>query len=122
MTLGGLLRGLASEVPERVAFVEAVPGTDARRRWTYRQMLDEAQSVATALLRHHEPGDRVAVWAPNCAEWVLLQHGASLAGLVLVTVNPAYVADEVRHVPAASGASAIFHADRYRGTDMTASG
>jgi fatty-acyl-CoA synthase len=120
ITLGDLLRSLASEVPERVAFVEAAPDPGARRRWTYRQLLDEAQSIATALLRHHQPGDRVAVWAPNCAEWVLLQHGASLAGLVLVTVNPAYVADEVRHVLAASGASAIFHADRYRSTDMTA--
>lgn len=119
-TLGGLLRQLVSEVPERVAFVEAVPDVRARRRWTYRQLLDEALRVATALLRYHRPGERVAVWAPNCAEWVLLQHGASLAGLVLVTVNPAYVTEEVRHVLAASGASAIFHADRYRHTDMAA--
>jgi fatty-acyl-CoA synthase len=119
-TLGDLLRRLANEVPERIAFVEAVPQATERRRWTYRQLLDEAMLVATALLRHHQPGARVAVWAPNCAEWVLLQHGASLAGLVLVTVNPAYVADEVRHVLTASGASAIFHADRYRHTDMAA--
>ncbi len=120
MTLGDLLRSLANEVPDRVAFVEAVADAGMRRRWTYRQLLDEAELVATALLRHRQPGERVAVWAPNCAEWVLLQHGASLSGLVLVTVNPAYVADEVRHVLAASGASVIFHADHYRNTDMTA--
>ncbi|WP_077000327.1 class I adenylate-forming enzyme family protein [Variovorax sp. KK3] len=120
ITLGDLLRGLAQDVPERVAFVEAVPDAAARRRWTYRQLLDEATQVAAALLQQHRPGDRMAVWAPNCAEWVLLQHGAALAGMVLVTVNPAYVADEVHHVLEASGASAIFHADRYRHTDMAA--
>ncbi|MDR6855872.1 AMP-binding protein [Variovorax guangxiensis] len=120
ITLGDLLRRLAREVPERVAFVEAVADAGARRRWTYRQLLEDALQVAAALLRRHRPGDRIAVWAPNCAQWVLLQHGASLAGMVLVTVNPAYVADEVRHVLAASGASAIFHADRYRDCDMTA--
>ncbi|GAA4359243.1 AMP-binding protein [Variovorax defluvii] len=118
-TLGDLLRELADAVPDRTAFVEAVADAARRRRWTYRQLLEDAQGVAMALLRRHQPGERVAVWAPNCAEWILLQHGASLAGLVLVTVNPAYVGEEVRHVLAASGASGIFHADRYRTTDMT---
>lgn len=120
MSLGELLRRLAQEVPKRMAFVEAVPDPGARRRWTYQELLRDAERIATVLLQQHRPGERVAVWAPNCAEWVLLQHGASLAGLVLVTVNPAYVADEVHHVLAASEASAIFHADRYRATDMTA--
>lgn len=119
-TLGGLLRQLAGEVPERTAFVDATSDAKDRRRWTYRELYDEAAQVATALLRDHQPGERVAVWAPNCAEWLLLQHGASLAGLVLVTVNPAYVEDEVRHVLVASRASAIFHSDRYRNTNMSA--
>ena len=118
-TMGELLRDLARTVPDRTAFVEAVSDASMRRRWTYRQLLADAERVATALLHRHQPGERVAVWAPNCAEWVLLQHGASLAGLVLVTVNPAYLGDELRHVLAASGASGIFHADRYRSTCMT---
>jgi fatty-acyl-CoA synthase len=120
IALGDLLRQLAGEVPDRTAFVEATAVAAHRRRWTYRQLLNDAEEIALALLRRHEPGERIAVWAPNCAEWVLLQHGASLAGLVLVTINPAYVSDEVRHVLRASRASAIFHADDYRGTDMTA--
>src|SRR5689334_14478593 len=76
-TLGELLRDLANAVPDRTAFVEAATDVSKRRRWTYRQLLADAEMVATALLHHHHPGDRVAVWAPNCAEWVILQHGAS---------------------------------------------
>jgi len=91
-----------------------------RRCWSYRQLLESAELVARALLRQFSPGDRLAVWSANSAEWVLLQHGASLAGLVLVTVNPAYMAQELEHVLGASKAAGIFHTDSYRGTDMAA--
>jgi fatty-acyl-CoA synthase len=120
LTLGDLLRKLAAEVPERIGFIEKPPAPALARRWTYRALLESAERSARALLRHFEPGERIAVWAPNCAEWVLLQHGAAMAGLVLVTVNPAYRAEELRHVLAASGAVGIFHAPGYRGTDMAA--
>jgi fatty-acyl-CoA synthase len=117
-TLGDLLRRLAREVPDRIGFVEAPPQPQPTRRWTYAELLRSAKVTAGALLRHFKPGEKIAVWSPNCAEWVLLQHGAALAGLVLVTVNPAYLAQEVRHVLFASGAVGIFHAPEYRGTDM----
>ncbi|VTU30683.1 AMP-binding protein [Variovorax sp. PBL-E5] len=120
LSLGGLLRQLAREVPERTALVEGTPEPAARRRWTYRQLLDSAETVARALLRRFEPGERVAVWSANSAEWVLLQHGAAMAGLVLVTINPAYLASELRHVLATSRAAGIFHSGRYRGNDMSA--
>ena len=120
LTLGDLLRRLAHEVPDRIGFVEAPPPQQPTRRWTYAQLLAAAEVSARALLRHFRPGERVAVWAPNCAEWVLLQHGAALAGLVLVTVNPAYLAEEVRHVLATSDAAGVFHAASYRGVDMRA--
>jgi acyl-CoA synthetase (AMP-forming)/AMP-acid ligase II len=120
LTLGELLRQLADEVPDRVAFVEALPDRTRRRRWTYRELLHAGETVARALLTRFSPGERIAVWAPNCAEWVLLQHGASLAGLVLVTVNPAYLSEELKHVLMASKAAGIVHADAYRTTDMTA--
>ena len=82
-----------------------------RRRWTYHELLLAAETVAGALLRRFKPGERVAVWSPNSAEWVLLQQGASLAGLVLVTVNPAYLAAELEHVLATSMAAGIFYSD-----------
>lgn len=116
-TLGDLLRGLAADVPERTALVEAPPG-EPGRRWTYRELLASAEGVARWLLQSFEPGERVAVWAPNSAEWVLLQHGAAMAGLVLVTVNPAYQRDELKYVLSASRAAGIFHAGAHRGVDM----
>lgn len=120
ITFGDLLRQLAAEEPGRVAFVEALAPPARRRRWTCGELYASAQAVARALLRRFEPGERVAVWAPNCAEWVLLQHGAALAGLVLVTVNPAYRVEELAYVLQASRAAGLFHADGYRGNDMTA--
>ena len=118
VTIGGLLRRVAAEVPQRTALVDGVPDPAARRRWTYAQLLEEAEAVAAALAARFEPGERVAVWSPNSPEWVLLQLGAALAGLVLVTVNPAYRAGEVGYVLAQSRAAGVVHADVYRGVDL----
>ena len=54
-----------------------------RRQWTYAEFIKEAERVARALLAHFQPGDRIAVWAPNSAEWIILQQGISLAGMVV---------------------------------------
>ena len=90
----------------------------ARRTWTYAELLAVAERIARALLARFAPGERIAVWAPNCPEWMLLQHGVSLAGMVLVTVNPALRARELRYVLGQSRAAGIFFADAYRGFDM----
>jgi fatty-acyl-CoA synthase len=117
-TLGDLLRTAAAEHPARAALVDA--GTDPahRRSWTYAELLSAAECVARALLIRFSPGERIAVWAPNCAEWVLLQQGASLAGLVLVTINPANRQLELDYVLRQSRAAGIFFAPEYRGFDM----
>jgi fatty-acyl-CoA synthase len=117
-TLGDLLRTAAAEHPDRVALVDAGPDPAQRRSWTYAELLSAAERVARALLVRFRPGERVAVWAPNCAEWVLLQQGASLAGLVLVTVNPANRQRELDYVLQQSRAAGIFFAPEYRGFDM----
>jgi fatty-acyl-CoA synthase len=119
-TLGDLLRSVASAVPDRVALVDAVPDPAARRAWTYAELLAEAERLAGALLVAFRPGERVAIWAPNCAEWMLLQQGASLAGIVLVTVNPANRQLELEYVLRQSRAVGIFHTREYRGYDMAA--
>lgn len=120
ITLGDLLRKGAEKVPDRVAFVEGNVAARTTRRWTYRELLDAAERVSRALLKAFSPGERIAVWSPNSAEWVLLQHGASLAGIVLVTVNPAYLAAEVQHVLSSSKAAGLFHTAAYRNTDQRA--
>ncbi|VVE18291.1 AMP-binding protein [Pandoraea nosoerga] len=119
-TVGDLLRRVASEVPDRLALVEGAGAFETRRRWTYRQLLNTALDVAQVLLTRFTSGERIAVWAPNCPEWILLQHGASFAGLVVVPVNPAFLADELTHVLGTSQVSGIFFPSQYRNSDMRA--
>ena len=101
-TVGGVLSAAAWRAPDRVALI------DGDRRWTYGELLAEAERVARALLTRFEPGEPVAVWAGNCPEWVILEFAAGLAGLTLVTVNPAYQAEELAHVLGHSGARGVF--------------
>jgi fatty-acyl-CoA synthase len=102
-TVGGVLRAAAWRAPDRVALIDP-----SRREWTYGELLDEAERAARGLLTRFSPGEPVAVWAGNGADWVLLEFAAGLAGLTLVTVNPAYQAEELAHVLGHSGARGVF--------------
>jgi fatty-acyl-CoA synthase len=88
------------------------------RCWSYAELLADSERVARALLGRFDPGERVAVWAPNCPQWLLLEFGAALAGLTLVTVNPALRAREVAYVLGQSRADGVVLAPAYRGADL----
>ena len=118
MTVGELLREAAADACEATALVEGAADPADRRRWTSAELLDQAERTARALLGRFEPGERVAVWANNIPEWVLLELAAGLAGITLVTVNPALRAEELTHVLGQSQANGIFLVPRYRGTSM----
>jgi fatty-acyl-CoA synthase len=113
-TVGGILRAATAAGPERPAMVAGVPDPAARRRWTYAQLLAESERAARALTARFAPGERVAVWAPNLPEWVILEYAAALAGLVLVTVNPALRPAELAYVLNQSGAAGIFLVPEFR--------
>ena len=113
-TVGGILRAAAAQAPDLTAMVAGVPDPAARRRWTYAQLLAEAEQAARALTVRFAPGERVAVWAPNLPEWVILEYAAGLAGLVLVTVNPALRPAELAYVLNQSGAAGIFLIAEFR--------
>ncbi|MGE4649578.1 MAG: AMP-binding protein [Myxococcota bacterium] len=117
-TVGGALREAAREQPDALAFVEGVPDPAARRRWSYAELLADSEQVARALRQRFEPGERIAVWAPNIPEWVILEFGAGLAGLALVTVNPAYKPQELEYVLRQSRAAGIFYLPSFRGNPM----
>jgi acyl-CoA synthetase (AMP-forming)/AMP-acid ligase II len=126
-TPGDVLRRAAAAVPQRVALAEIAPpgaslsGADRTdRTWTYAQLLADAERAASWLSARFTPGEHLAVWAPNIPEWVVLQYGAALAGLVLVTVNPAMREAELRHVLSQSGAVGLVLTDSFRGTEMAA--
>src|SRR5271170_6533541 len=97
-TVGGILRDAASAAPDQPALIGGHPDPDERRRWSYAELMEDSESCARALLGRFSPGERVAVWAPNIPEWEVLEFGAALAGLVLVTVNPAYRPSELKYV------------------------
>jgi fatty-acyl-CoA synthase len=118
-TVGGVLRDAAERAAETIALVEGIPDRASRRRWSYADLLTDAERVARALLGRFAPGERVAVWAPNSPEWLLMEFGAALAGLTLVTVNPALRAGEVKHVLGQSRAQGVVLAPAFRGTDLT---
>ncbi len=115
-TVGSILRDAAAKAPETVALVEGIPA--GGRRWTYAELLRDAEAVARALAARFRKGERVAVWAPNIPEWVLLEYGAGLAGVVLVTVNPAFQARELEYVLRQSRSAGIFYLPAFRGNPM----
>src|SRR3954471_5949455 len=117
-TVGDVLRAAAAAAPDRVALLEAGPG--GRRAVTYAELLAGSEQVARALLARFRPGQHVAVWAGNGLEWMLLEYGAGLAGLVLVTVNPAYEAAELGYVLRQSRSAGLIHGVSYRGKSMAA--
>jgi len=82
-------------------------------RWTYRELQHEVERTARGLagLGLH-PGDRVAIWASSCPEWVLLQLACPRVGIVLVNVNPAYRSLDLGYVIRKSRIRAIFHRSR----------
>jgi len=121
MTVGDLLREAVAAAPDRTALVAGVPDAAGRRRWTYAQLLADAERTARALLGRFERGERVAIWAPNIPQWVIFEMAAGLAGIVLVAVNPAYRPAELTYVLRQSRSSGIFFMREFRGNPMAAS-
>jgi len=93
-TVGALLDRIAGRWPDRPALVVRQQGV----RWTYAEFQAEVARVAAGLLALGlDPGDRVGIWAPNRAEWVVAQFAAPKAGLILVNINPAYRSHELAY-------------------------
>lgn len=117
-TVGGLLAARASQHPGRDALVGARHGSSATHRLTYAQLMEEASRVAAALMSVADPGDPVALWAPNVIEWTVIQYGAALAGVVLVALNPVLRDEELDYALRHSRARVLVHADVSRGYAM----
>jgi fatty-acyl-CoA synthase len=95
----------AARFPDREALVVCHQNVRLTWRELDREVTRTARGLAGLGLR---PGDRAGIWASNCLEWILLQHGASRAGVVLVNVNPAYRSHELRYVLKKSHIRALF--------------
>jgi fatty-acyl-CoA synthase len=120
VTIGRLLREVAARIPDTEALVEGLPDGTAGRRWTFAELLGDAERLGRSLAARYRPGERIAVWAPNVPQWVVLEYAAALAGLVLVTVNPSYQARELDYVLRQSRAAGLFLIEEFRGNPMGA--
>lgn len=119
-TVGGVLRDQARRNPGRPALVEVGLSGATGRRWSYGELFGQAEELALALLTRFEPGERICIWAPNTPEWVIVAYAAALAGLTLVTANPAYQDRELGYVLEQSRAVALLLVREHRGNPMAA--
>ncbi|WTS98421.1 AMP-binding protein [Streptomyces sp. NBC_00096] len=116
-TIGENLDRTVRRFPGRDALVDMASG----RRWTYREFAADVDALALGLLDLGiVRGDRVGIWAPNRAEWTLVQYATARIGAILVTVNPAYRSHELEYVLRQSGIRLLVAADRFRTSDYAA--
>ena len=104
-TISQAVSDTAARFPDREALVVCHQNVRLTWRELDREVTRTARGLAGLGLR---PGDRAGIWASNCVEWILLQHAASRAGVVLVNVNPAYRSHELRYVLKKSHIRALF--------------
>ncbi|MFG3022393.1 AMP-binding protein [Streptomyces sp. NPDC048254] len=105
---------------ERFGDAEALADLDTGRRWSFTdvgQAMTEAVRAVVAL--GVRPGDRVAVWGPNCPEWIFAALGIQGAGGILVPLNTRFKAEEAGYILAKSGACVVFTVSDFLGTDFT---
>ncbi|MEI4277056.1 AMP-binding protein [Klenkia terrae] len=116
-TIGANLDRTAARVGDHEALVECATG----RRWTYPQLVDDVDAFALGLhALGIEKGERVGIWAPNCAEWVFVQYGTAKLGVVLVNINPAYRTHELSYVLKQAGISVLVAAPAFKTSDYRA--
>ncbi|MEM6537624.1 MAG: AMP-binding protein [Pseudomonadota bacterium] len=118
LTIGEMLRQTVSASPNADALKELSFSGDVGRTWTYEELLKDAERLAKALASRHDEGSRIAVYANNIPEWVLLEVACGLAGVILVTVNPAYQPRELKYVLEQSRSEAIYYVEEFRGNPM----
>ena len=113
-TIGHNFARTASTYPD----VEALVDVPSGRRWTYAELDSEIDLVARALIASGiQQGDRVGIWAPNCAEWTILQYATAKVGAILVTINPAYRTHELAYVLRHSGVRLLVAATDFKSSD-----
>jgi fatty-acyl-CoA synthase len=116
-TIGSNLERTAARVPDRPAIVSRHQGV----RLSYAEFDAAVDRLARGLLAAGlQTGDRVGIWSPNRVEWALVQYATAKAGVILVTINPAYRTHELQYVLAQSGCRMLVAAPAFRTSDYAA--
>ncbi len=117
VTIGANLERVVAQVPD----VEALVSRHQGIRYTYSQLNDAVDVVARGLLDAGlEPGDRVGIWSPNNAEWLLVQYATAKIGAILVNINPAYRTSELEFVLNQSSCRMLIAAASFKTSDYQA--
>ncbi len=116
-TIGADFDRTVAARPDHEALVDCA--TD--RRWAYAELAAEVDATALGLAAGGVgKGDRVGIWAPNCAEWVFTQYGTAKLGAILVNINPAYRTHELGYVLKQAGISVLICAASFKTSDYRA--
>ena len=116
-TIGDNLERTVAAAPSSLALVSRHQGL----RFTYAELNDAVDRVARGpMAMGLEPGDRVGIWSPNVAEWVLVQYGTAKAGVILVNINPAYRTSELAYAVRQSGCRVLVAARSFKTSDYVA--
>ena len=116
-TIGENLDRTVRRFGDRVALVDVPAG----RRLTYAELAAVVDALALGLLAAGiTKGDRVGIWAPNCAEWTFTQYATAKIGAILVNINPAYRTSELEFVLNQSGTKLLVAAQRLKTSDYAA--
>jgi fatty-acyl-CoA synthase len=116
-TIGQCLDRIVAQFPESDALVSR----HQEIRYTWRELHRQVETVARGIMSLGvQRGDRVGVWSPNCAEWLIAQYALAKIGAIMVNVNPAYRLRELEHALNQSGVSVLISARGFRNTSYVA--
>jgi fatty-acyl-CoA synthase len=116
-TIGESLERTVGSHGEREALVVRHQGI----RLTYAELNEQVDVLARALMAAGlGKNDRLGIWAPNCAEWVLVQFASAKIGAILVNVNPAYRTSELEYALNQSGCRMLVAARKFKESDYVA--
>jgi fatty-acyl-CoA synthase len=114
-TIGEALDAAAAKWPDRVALIARGQGVE----WTWREFRDRADALAAGLLALGlKPGERIGMWSLNRSEWTLTQFAAARAGLIFVTLNPAYRVHELEFALTKVGCAAVVTATAFKSSEF----
>src|SRR6185436_16421807 len=112
--IGANLERTVARFGDRDAVVSCHQGV----RMSYAEFDAAVDRVASGLLASGlAKGDRVGIWSPNCAEWVIVQFATAKAGVILVNINPAYRTHEVEYALRQSGVKVLVSAPAFKTSD-----
>lgn len=119
--LGITIGDMFDNIVARYGDQEALVVRHQNLRYTYRALRAEVDRGARALIGLGvRKGQRVGIWAPNCAEWTITQFATSKIGAILVNINPSYRVHEVQYALQQSGCAYLVIAPQFRTSDYTA--